>query len=174
MRTSEDTWYRAGGIAFAAMACMSFAAHAQQVSKKTLSKTQIRAACGNEIHAMRQEDTANFEEYVARANLRPDGPEKAASQKMYSRMRTEIYSPKDDVDWIVKGWGQWTFDPEDLERLRLKVARLNAENLTGRGAHQVQLCIATAMLALQEGRPISASAVPPADDAKVLGGVYRP
>ena len=156
------------------MACMSFAAQAQQVSKKKLSKTQIRSACGNEIQAMRQEDRDNFEEFVARSNRRPDGPEKVAAQKMYSRMRIEIYSPKDDVDWIVKGWGQWSFDAEDLETLRRSVARLNAENRTGRGVHLVQLCIASAKLALQEGKPIPASSVLPVDDAKVLGGVYGP
>ena len=75
---------------------------------------------------------------------------------------------------LSKAGGQWTFDPEDLERLRLKVARLNAENLTGRGAHQVQLCIANAKLALQEGRPIPASSAPLIDDAQAVGGVYRP
>ena len=111
MSNIEDAWYGAAGVTFALLACMSFAAHAQQVGKKVLSKTQIRAACGNEIHALRQDDSDNFEEYVARSNLRPDGPEKVADRKMYSRMRTEVYSPKDDVDWIVKGRGAVDFRP---------------------------------------------------------------
>lgn len=170
----SNAWHRAVGLTLAAMACMSFAAHAQQVSKKRLNKTQIRTACANEIHAMRQENRDEFEEYAARFNRRPDGPEKAADQRMYSRMRTDVNSPKDDVDWIVQNFGQWSFDAEDLASLRLKVTRLNAENLTGRGAHQVSLCIATAKLALQEGRPIPASSAPLIDDAKAVGGVYRP
>ena len=174
MRNLEIGWTWAAGIAFAAMACMSSVAHAQQVNQKRLSKAQIRFACGNEIHAMREEARHDFEENAARSNRRPDTPEKAADQRMYSRMRTEIYSPKDDVDWIVKGW-KWSFDAEGLESLRLQVTRLNTENRTGRGVHLVhlvQLCIATAKLALQAGKPIPASSALPIDDAKVLGGVY--
>lgn len=164
------------GITLATIALLSHSVQAQQTSKKKLSKTQIGFACSHEIRAVRQEQIATFETDFARFNRRPDGPEKVADQRMYSGQRSDVYSPKDDADWIVKRLGHWQFDVEDLEPLRLSVAKLNAAKSAGRASRDdlAALCIATAKLALQEGKPIPASSAPLIDDPKAVGGMYRP